>query len=241
MPAIVRTVLILIITLPLAATPALAQNVGPQRADVEFAGGNVALYLGLLRSTYDRANIVATAGAEDVELKPITLMQSTLSDAVAALQWATADADTRLLIGRHGDLHSVHLPGEESRRARKQTHVWTVASILESGYEADDLLSAIETALSLATDDATVRFHEGADLLIVNATEEQFRTVEITIDRLNEAATFRLERQSDADIVFKYNAARQEIAELRDDRAQLLSQIQALEITIAKLRAASSN
>ncbi len=237
MSALARLILATLIVMPLGAAPAMArQEGGPQRADIEFAGGPVSLYLGLLRSTYDEANIVATSDASEVQVTPIILMGTTLHDAVGALQWASGESGRRLLVGREGGLLSVYLPGEESRRAQERTHVWTVASILESGYEADDLLSAVDTALGLTSDPATVRFHEGADLLIVNANEEQLSTIDQIVSRLDDAASFRLERQAVEDLIINYNAAKVQVEELKNERSQLISEIQALEFTVARLR-----
>ena len=172
----------------------------PPTISFTFKGGTVAQYVELLhkhlRERNADANIIVKSGAQDVELPSVELRNVTVESALQLLHdHVDAERNTRLDLGAvHGGgapiyvlyAASAHLPSNE-----ETVHVWNVRQLLDNEVKAEDMLTAIETAMTLlrsTREPAELRFHEATGLVMARGTKDQVRTIELVIQQLRETA-----------------------------------------------------
>ncbi len=168
--------------------------------DLKFRGGTAVEYIDAIRKADDLANIVVTAGVALIEVEPLELKQVGYEAAVYLLDHMTQG----LPDGRQAQIQITMTPNPsdglsiyrvdahvDSPRIPKGrppsvSSVWSLASITRSDTSAEDILTAIETALDLFGDSpkAELRFHNETSLLMLRGNMEQAKTVESIIYEL---------------------------------------------------------
>lgn len=225
---------------------------------LDFPGGTVAQYVDLIRNTLTEhrqaANIMLKDGAADVTLPAMELMDVSLSTALKLLHQhrsstPTGDAilDIELVTGAGAPIYivSAHPIGDPAKppSGALRVHVWNVGELLAGDIKADDLLTAIEIALSLvqASDEPTeIRFHDATGLVIARGTPAQISTIDQVIHQLkNSAERASIERdrkqklQEAGRAMMELEsrekalaAAQQQVAELDRERESLTRELQ---------------
>ncbi|MBL1216546.1 MAG: hypothetical protein D8M59_03535 [Planctomycetes bacterium] len=177
--------------------------------DLEFPGGTVADFVDALRSVQPEANMVVDTGAETIPIPAMQLYSVDISRAVNVLdglEYSDADGDLRIRVmavpvvknstnyagAARNPVFRVIVDSRYNRQAPQTSVVLTIADLLGEAYRADDVMTAIETAMSVITDEASrtepavLRFHDATGLLIARGTGEQLSAVKSVIDELRE-------------------------------------------------------
>lgn len=206
---------LMLMIVALAMAPAFGQQPGPaapppegrsatRRPDnmpavsLSFPGGTVREYVDLLRkqlrTEHAEGNIIVKGGAADVSLPPVDLENVSLASAVELLDGhRDVDGGTRLNVRAvRGDYAPVFILEAEKRQGpanEELVHVWNVRQLLSEDLKAEDMLTAIEAALSLLPTKAgaaEIRFHEATALIMARGTGDQVATIEMVVQQLRE-------------------------------------------------------
>ncbi|MGH9818133.1 MAG: hypothetical protein ACRD6I_18880 [Candidatus Acidiferrales bacterium] len=212
---------------------------------ITFPGGTVGEYAAMLRDAMrangETVNIMVQPGAESVPLPRLELVDVSLESALQLLQNHQGRNEAGLTTlgldvvrGQGAPVYVVssrqifHGPQSRSKpdNLEEIVHVWNVNRILRGGIKADDMLTAIETALSLvrsSAEPAEIRFHEATALVIARGTVEQIQTMEQVIEQLGLSA-----RQSAEDkaMQLELDQARKALAEMEAQRGKMEEAIQ---------------
>jgi hypothetical protein len=196
----------------LLAVPAGAQAPRPdgERSvfDLSFGGGSAVGYIDSIRQAAGPVNIVVEPGAELVDVPPIELKRVSLSQALALLDGASIERDNyaiRLDVATLGDAESrpvfkIQVRGQRpGQLTQRMNQVWSLQPVLAGGYEPAEVLTAIETALSMLEDThvpADLRYHDDTSLLIVRGHPTQLATIDALHGELS-ANPARQERRDD--------------------------------------------
>jgi hypothetical protein len=246
----------LLMALTAAAQDSQPNNVSPlndpdpqeKLLTFEFKGGSGDDYVATVRKIASDANIVVMGDLSTVKVPPIRLQSVSVWSALDVLQSIPGDEQTGLRgidvqwkmgapqqrgMMRPTSSAPVYVVSAVTTNSGivKSTRTMTVLEVnqmLESGIKSNDLLTAVETSMSMLKGEyepADVRFHEQTGLLIVRGHPEQTNTVKSVIDQLSERARrIRGQKQQDVD--------RQELEQLRSaikgyehDRNQLTHEL----------------
>lgn len=207
---------------------------------VEFPGGTVADYIEAVRKAAGDVNVVILGNVRDIPMQPVRLAGV---DAQSALQ--VLNETPRVQKGRGVEVRVSHEPPnsadelplftvhssldvQESPRVQKSM-VFSVAEILNQDVKAEDLLTAVQTALELLGDDyepAQIKFHEATGLIIARGHPNQMQDVYEVLDRLTGQARDKLAAKQ---------VREQRAAEVRQGLDQELRHI-TMELTTCKTR-----
>ncbi len=204
------------VTLALAGgSPASALQSAPSGDlgvfDLQFKGGSVTEYASAIRNASPRSNIIVMPGAGELPVPAMDLKSVDLRSAVGLLDQHDAILDGQRWVLRVRDTSghrqastpiytlfaiATGAPGADPRATQSRSSVISLSNILEPGHiSAADALTAIETALTLVTGQASkpeIRFHEETGLLIARGTEEQIHIIYEVVAQL-EDSTMTLE------------------------------------------------
>lgn len=226
-----RLLWFLLVLLATAPT-ALGQAERDPLVDVDFRGGTVAEYLAAIQKAQPAANVtILDREVGEVLLPPVQLKRVRWSNAVKLIDDLVLETDeARIVIGTTidpGDGISAPVAAvrahvdrvrQPARSKSRQTYVWSLAHLIgPDAIGAEDVLSAMETALEVSSKDeqaATMRFHRETSLLIMHGTGNQIQAVEMIVDRLTEAQQ-RARQQKDASVKLESALARLADAESR--------------------------
>lgn len=175
-------------TEPPAQQPAAAQF---RHFDLDFAGGSLEQYISAVRKAHGAANIVLVGDYKDIAVPAVTLRHVTLDAATRLIGGSIESVDRNEYV----KVEPVMIEGSSDRayRVSAMTHdrssaatsaVWSVAENINAGFKIDDLLGAVQVALSTFPTKATIRFHEPTSLLIVRGTKEQIALTSETLGQL---------------------------------------------------------
>jgi type II secretory pathway component GspD/PulD (secretin) len=205
-----------------AAPPGESQPTPPKTAfnaqgvpwfSFSFPGGTVQEYVEVLRQTLRKndqdANIILRAGAGNMPVPAVSLQAVTVEAALQILHNQSHrenDSISRLRFEVvHGGGSPIYILEAQTGKAASvqnvTVHVWNVSQLLSSGLKADDMLTAIESALALVRgedEQAEVRFHEATGLIMARGTGGQISTMDQVVQQLHEtghAKAAALERE----------------------------------------------
>ena len=170
----------------------------PKIIDLTFPGGTVAEYVEVIRAVVREVNIVVAPEVTECTVPPMELKSISVSSAV---QLVEADVETaQAVIEVRVEEIPPGIDGEKpifrilSRRrnpfstSAPEVRVWSMAGLVGAGFKAEDVLTAVETAVELLHDDdppASIRFHEATSLLIVSGSGLQLEAIDSVIEQLN--------------------------------------------------------
>ncbi len=186
-------------------------NKAPRLVDLSFPGGTIADYLDALRKQVGKeTNIVVTDPRAGEPVLPDISLSGVTVDAAVNLIAAQYRLDNGRKIkvrvegvGDLGEQQGTPLYRISSIGVGRDTppnvRVWTVASLIDDQVKADDVLTAVELAVSLAgpgSKPADIRFHEPTSLLVANGSPEQIDAINSVIAQLLESQHQRLEEEA---------------------------------------------
>ncbi|MHC5115418.1 MAG: hypothetical protein ACYTGP_13445 [Planctomycetota bacterium] len=199
--------------------------------DVKFRGTTAEEFVEALRREAGPINVVFDANLESMQVSPVELKRVTVESAMNMLDelqlsisgnWVVTDVDM-VNKGRRppGALPVWRVRAKPSgprstaeRPQYQETHVWTLATVLESGFSSDDVLTAVETALTLKknADPVQLQFHRETKLLMGRGTQDQLETIDTLLHRLQKRSS---SDELKAQLQASERASEQEITRLR--------------------------
>lgn len=206
-----------------ASTPAPAQE---PRADVSFAGGTAQQYVDAIAKAFGAANAAVAPDAASITVAPVQLKAVTRHDAIMLLQ---ALASGRVSVMPRGDTFMVFADksSEEQRLETPIIRVWPLAKTL-ARMKPEEALSAVQAALDLAGDGASVKFHQDTALLIVRGTGRQIDAVTQVVDRLDNTAGYREGLAERAESGNAPAGLEEQVRDLRKQIDDLAAQVKAM-------------
>ena len=173
-----------------------------QPIDLKFRGGTAAEYVEAIRRAAEYLNVVVMPDVAQVRMQPVELKRVDPTAAVRMLHGLRQERPEGAIV-----LTVDAIPGElfrstvymvsavpEAPRGRQRSAtdstVWSLTEILNSGVTAEDVLTAVETALEMFDEDydhATLRFHEETGLLMAYAHPEQVEAANDVVSALTDA------------------------------------------------------
>lgn len=229
-----------------------------QRAviSLNFTGGTVAEYVEAVIKTAKDINIVVMPEAREFEVPPLTLTAVDVGSAMQLLDARTAQQGRGLVElsvqeiepfqgnGRAIYTISAQRGGPPDSELPEEAGVWTIAELLGANMKAEDILTAIQTAVDLIADrygPAEIRFHEATGLIIGRGQVQQMHTVEQVIDRLRKGIAGSRKARS-ADQSGKDSASRSTadwqaaLDSLKTENQSLADRLAAAEQRVAELQ-----
>jgi hypothetical protein len=176
-------------------------------ADLKFSGGLVGDYVKAVRKAFPGANILVDAEVERLPMPEVELTSVGLRSALQLLEFQSQQdsrgsivVDVRCLAERRAKPVYRILARVKGYRPQDRSQAWTVADLLAADMKPEDVLSAVETAMELLSEDgfkpAQIRFHEATGLLVARGHEEQIAAIDEIVDRLRETLALRREAES---------------------------------------------
>lgn len=227
----------------------IQQQADPAFVDLDFRGGNAAEYIEALRKAAgDKVNVVVMDQVDAVSVPAVRLRGVDFASAIGILNGESSETDSAYvkLDVRAIEPSSIGGPiAGVSRRVFKVTaemrpkgpdlrsqmsSIWSVVDLLGSGFSADDISTAISSALDLMLDGAepaNIRFHEETGLIMAFGSHQEIEVVSNVIDQLRVAASQRYEqeRRGSASQSAQLNKAYQEAEEGRRDALNRLTDV----------------
>ncbi|MHC4976893.1 MAG: hypothetical protein ACYTF7_09855 [Planctomycetota bacterium] len=170
---------------------------------LDFPGGPMSAYVEAIQDANPEADILVD---DKITLFPIARTILTNVDLRASLDLysgsriATPDGVMELYvratpIANTGD-HVVRLMVEPVGRDNltSEARVWSLQDLASLGMPIADALSAIETAITVGSGEAVMKYHEQTSLLIVSGSGQSLHLVNSTIETLTYNASSREER-----------------------------------------------
>jgi hypothetical protein len=190
----------------LLCTPAGAQTEQPETGairpiDLRFPGGSAADYIEALCEASEFLNVLVTPEVHQLDMQPVELKRVDPTAAIRLLDGLRQErpdgalvVDVEAVPGAlfQSVIYKVSAVPEKrgSRPAKAASEVWSLAEIIKGGMPAEDVLTAIETALDMFDEDAAaaeVRFHKETGLLMAFARPEQIEAVDDVVTALTVA------------------------------------------------------
>jgi hypothetical protein len=226
------------------------QDTADSTFDLTFKGGTVAEYVAAVRKADPVANILIMPEAEDVPIPAMELQRVDLSAAMSLLDdhsYEDAGLLVRLDVHRVAsttrkgvEIYSIRAQlanrgSRQAARAPQRTTVLSVADLIqgEAAISAEDLLTAIEAAMALTTDDyepTQIRFHDATGLLIARGSPEQAATIAEVVDQLRGSVYGARRDQKDAELAERDAMLQQlemKIRQVEQERNTIISQFEA--------------
>jgi hypothetical protein len=228
------------LVLPAFAAP---QDRGNNLLTIDFPGGTVADYVASIRKQSPDSNILLMADAEVVPVPAMRLRNVTLGAAIQILDPLVLENEMAQV--RLGTDVTHNPPGEavwsivaraKYQKAPSQTAVIAVGHVLAGEVDAESLLTAIETGLSLFGEQyqrPEMRFHEPTGLIIARGHPQQVSMINDVVNQIYEniksSQERRLREQSMID-------AEQKISALEAELSDTVSELTAYRVEIKEVQ-----
>ncbi len=204
------------------AAQALAQQPPPKPAaplapqptvSIQFPGGSLADYVKALKDGAPTFNIVMLVPeAREIKLPPIKLDSVAFGPAVGLLsgEHPLGDSVVKILVNDlggplgsddPGSVYKIWSERRELHRPPAQVRVWSIGELLGPDRKADDVLTAVETAVGLLEGypPAKIRYHAETNLIVASGEEEQLHAIDRVVNGIRLGQRMPGERHSDMD------------------------------------------
>jgi hypothetical protein len=166
---------------------------------LEFPGGPLADFVEAVRKSGKDVNVLLmTPEAGKISLPPVRLKSVSVDAALAVLhncEFRWDDTTVALDVEPFGPRSQGAVYRITANRIDRKSggptevHVWTVADLLIKGLTAEEILTAVETAIELyggKSPAAQIRFHEATGLLVGSGTGDQLAAIDRVVRELRE-------------------------------------------------------
>jgi hypothetical protein len=177
-----------------AQTPPLPT---PPTATLQFPGGNLFDYTKAMKEAAPAINIaLLVPEAKEIRVPPLRLDAVAFSPALELLQGKyriedgsvvhlnvqQLDGSPRDVAGTTG-VFKITTERAEKLKPPAQVRVWNIGELLGPDRKAQDVLTAVETAVGLLEDyePAKIRYHAETKLIVASGEEEQLRAIDRVI------------------------------------------------------------
>lgn len=171
---------------------------------LQFQGGSLSDYAKAIKEAAPAINIALLAPeAKEIRVPPLKLDAVAYGPALELLQ-----GDYRLEDGSEVHLKVGHLSGSprdvtgasglfkittertQKRKPPAQVRVWNISELIVPGNKAQDVLTAVETAVGLLEEyePAKIRYHAETNLILASGEEEQLRAIDRVIIGVRQSA-----------------------------------------------------
>lgn len=169
---------------------------GATGINLKFPGGSLADYIKALREASPGLNVLVTVPeAREIQVPPIHLESVSASSAIGLIKGYQSLAD--------GTSLSIYIeafggpPAEDASAVYKvfsvqdakvprhiEVRVWSIGDLIADGRTAQQILTAIETAVGLLKGypDAQIRYHADTTLVVASGAPEQTQTIDRVVD-----------------------------------------------------------
>ncbi len=213
--------------------PALAHDDerAPEVFNVRFPGGTLGELAGALRTAAPGSNVVVMPPADRLRAPAMELVSVDVEATLRALddQYQIIDGvmhDHNVSTG-HGEsdtARAVYMITALPRGAEQTTGVWTLAEAISVGARPEDIVTAVQAALSFAGEQAEIKYHPETRLLMARASESTVEVIEEVIDRTRQGFEAQREREEESQIIemeAEVQMLRLEIERLRNENTEL--------------------
>ncbi len=169
----------------------------PDRINVEIAAGTVSEYLAALRKASPGLNaVVASPEAGSMRIPAVTLKSATVEEAVLLLGAMPAGENhLKLDVVPVGDVFVVREFLDKPGSAESRVWTQSLQNLTQLGARTEDVLSAIDAAMSVVEQPAQIKYHRETGLLIVRGNEESVNAVSSVVTQLFEQAVKNREKK----------------------------------------------
>ncbi|MGD9691771.1 MAG: hypothetical protein AB7G17_02930 [Phycisphaerales bacterium] len=177
--------------------PSLVKSVSPPATfDLDFPGGSLAGYVAAIRKAQPKANIVVSPGSDRAPVPELQLRDVTAGAAMKAIGFHQQRSDGTMhalqisatpIAGSSEEVIRAVYEDSATRQWETKARVWSLAGLLQQGATSEELLTAIEAALSVYNRDSMLKYHEPTSLLIVRGDEQQLALIDQTVDQILES------------------------------------------------------
>ncbi|MHC4428580.1 MAG: hypothetical protein ACYS0D_08245 [Planctomycetota bacterium] len=179
------------------AEPQARQQPAQELLSLQFRGGTAAEYVAAIRRQAPMANVLVDSGAEKVPMPALELNRVTVRTALELLDSRhykgtreQIEMDVRRIRNHPDEEDTFHVRTHVIGTHRPmETHVWSIAEVLEREMTDDAVLAAVRLALEVvdSPNEADVRFHEDTGLIIARGDGEQLSAINDVVARLKDA------------------------------------------------------
>lgn len=168
--------------------------------DLQFGGGTVEQYIDAIQKASGNVNVLLQLKGAKVPLPEVDLSSVHVSSALRLLEGRETEAEGKRV---ELDVETIHTQDafglpiyvvvakvKESPAARSHSTVISVKDIIDAGYSAEDLMTAVATTIELLAGQAgkaEIRFHEQTGLLIAKGDEEQIDAIYQVMAQIRES------------------------------------------------------
>jgi hypothetical protein len=187
--------------LALGQTKPVEALVSLPTVSLQFAGGSLSDYVKALKEATPNFNIVlAVSEAKDIRLPAIKLDAVSFYPALRLLQGEYRLDDgtiIKLLVNdmggpREGEtanpVYKIWSERQEARKPSPQVQVWNIGELIGPDRKAEDVLTAVETAVGLLPnqDKAKIRYHAETTLVVACGEQDQLIAIERVVDGIRQ-------------------------------------------------------
>ena len=184
------------------AEPPSRDQVSDHLVSLKFPGGTVADYTAALKKAAGDVNIIVALDAREVAMPAVELTAASVEAALRVLDGKTFNNGERFVklivrdasMGQPGEQTIFNVDAQVGGRSidsPQTSRVWAIGPILNSGAKANDVLTAVQTALDLLGKQyapAQLKFHEATGLIIARGSSEQMESIEQVVRQLSGGA-----------------------------------------------------
>lgn len=170
-----------------------------QRIDLDFRGGTVVEYINQIRRLMPQANFVVMPGADEFQMPPMQLRNITVHQLAMLIRETASPPERggRVLVNDLGQVFAVQVQLNPAARAKQQPTepmVISLSDVIVGDVQAEDVLTSIETALSLFGEEypeAQIRYHDATKLLIARGHSHQMMHIMTVVEELRKPVDMR--------------------------------------------------
>lgn len=186
---------------PPTSNPTANPDIDALLIDLDFPGGTLGAFLDALRAVSGELNILGNSpeAMTEVKLPPIRLRSVPVDPALRVIEGDYRIDDHSMHEIRIDVIDRVDNYGDKIYRIRHerrgrhgdpQVKVWSVADLIQAGMSAEDVLTAVESAVGLVAKkdtDSKIRFHESTSLMLATGSLDEVSAIGQVIAQLRES------------------------------------------------------
>ncbi len=172
-------------------------SAAPDRINVDVAACTVSEYLASLRKVAPSLNVViGSAETGAVQVPAVSLKGVSIGEAIGLLGSLPADGGGhRLNVERVGDVFIIDAFTTKPPSGNSRTWVSSLQNLTQLGMSTEDVLSAVDAAMSVVEQPAQIKYHRETGILIVKGNDEAVNAVSSVMNQLFEQAVKTREKK----------------------------------------------
>jgi hypothetical protein len=156
---------------------------------VDFPGGTINQYIDAVQAAAGEYRVISFV-SDDLKVPRIKLDNVSMMSALVMLEWCDASPlgpNAAVVLDREEDAVYVRTVTRGTRTFVEETRVWSIRSILDGGgLRAEDVLAAVQAALALQGESASVSYHAETAIVMSIGRSDQMQVINSLIGTLAE-------------------------------------------------------